>query len=52
MAVGLTRVRPGSSGVVWLTRVRPGGRCVNPGKLALLGFALGVVRLLQSCWVN
>ena len=31
----------GSSGVVWLTRVRPGVRCVHPGKLASLGFALG-----------
>ena len=42
----------GSSGVVGFARVRPGCRCVHLGSFGSLVFALGIVGLIRSRWID
>ena len=42
----------GTSGVVRFTWVHTVGRCVHPGSLRSLGFAMGVVVFIQGRWVH
>ena len=46
---GITRVCLGDVRFTW---VRPGGRCVHPGSLGSLVFALGVVGFIWCRWVH